>query len=235
MALVQYGGGVTEFSGAIGGTVFSRNHAGAIAKKRTYPVNNFSYNKNPKQNVFGYLSNAWKELVTSSEKTNWSIYASNTPLTNRLGQTYYMTGLNAFLKFNVLYYDFTGSILTTAPTTGGLFSTPGIVNAYITIDNSANTITFASGAFPDVPYLGHDTWTFIYQCLPTWYGNTSILTKPFLIDSFFVAASGTPAYPIVCTPHWPIPTGLINGLAIKRIANTRKCSAFAFTSKQITA
>jgi hypothetical protein len=122
MALVKFGGGVASMSGKIGGTVFSRNRYGNYARNLTTPVNPKTERQEAVRNVLAYLSTAW--LAINTEETqgeSWYLYALNTPMLNRLGDTVYHTAINHFIRTN--YVRLQGG-LAVLPTMSDIFGLP---------------------------------------------------------------------------------------------------------------
>lgn len=233
MGLVKFGVGVSEISGAVGGVVFSKNHAGCILRTNKQPIKSKKINTISSQNKFGYLTNYYKTQLSSAEKTAWIDYANATPLTNRLSETYYMTGLQAFMRCNIPLYGSSWAIIDAAPTSGGLLVVPPLDTSKFVVDNSLGTIAISSGAFPDLSYVYHNIWYFIFQCLPKPYGSTWIFDRPRLVGSFVHESGASPSYPLSYNKIWSIPTGYIQGLLIKRVDEYGKASNASLLGKVI--
>jgi hypothetical protein len=102
MAIVKYGGGITEFRGSIGGVTFSRNQAGTFGRIRKKPRYQATTPAQTIASALSYYTAIWGYLLTVAQRNAWVALAAATPWTNRLGQTYYPTGLNLFVRSNVL-------------------------------------------------------------------------------------------------------------------------------------
>lgn len=115
MALIKLGGGVTGMSGSIGGTTFARNASGAYARARTIPVNRKTAAQVKIRAIMSQLKTAWLAL-SAAERTGWATYAANVAMTNRLGETVYLSGFNQFCRSNgaLLYQG--AAIVEAAPT-----------------------------------------------------------------------------------------------------------------------
>jgi len=100
MALVKFGAGIVDMRGSIGGTVFSRNKSGAIARARTKPVDPGSVFQTAIRSVIAQLVVRWKDTVTAAQRTVWNQYAAAVPMVNRLGETINLTGFNHFIRSN---------------------------------------------------------------------------------------------------------------------------------------
>jgi len=102
MALVAYGGGITDARGSIGGQVHSRNRSGNYIRARTTPVNPNTVRQN---GVRDNLSNAvalWANTLTQAQRDQWGVYAAAIPRQNKLGQTIFLTGFNWFVGNNTM-------------------------------------------------------------------------------------------------------------------------------------
>jgi hypothetical protein len=121
MALVKLGGGVADMRGSVGGTVFSRNRYGAIARNRTIPVNPGSAAQTKIRSVMSSVREAWQEVLTPAQRLAWSTYANGVPMQNRLGESVKLTGQNHFYRsasaclYNDLAYAADGPTVLALP------------------------------------------------------------------------------------------------------------------------
>lgn len=102
MAVVKYGGGVTQISGSIAGTVFARNRYGNYTRPRTKPVNPNSALQVVIRSSLSFLAEAWHGTLTAAQRTAWATYAAAVAMKNRLGETIYLTGFNHFIRSNTI-------------------------------------------------------------------------------------------------------------------------------------
>lgn len=111
MALIKTGGGVAQISGSIGGTTFSRNRYGAIARNRSLPVNPNTALQQKVRSVVGNLAQEWFNSLTSAQRSAWDTYAANVSVLNRLGDTINLTGFNMYVRTNTAleYADIAGN------------------------------------------------------------------------------------------------------------------------------
>lgn len=100
MALLKFGGGITEMRGSIAGNVYSRNRFGAYARPRTKPVNPQSAGQELCRSVISFLTEYWHSTLTAAERTSWETYAASVAMQNKLGETIYLTGFNHFVRSN---------------------------------------------------------------------------------------------------------------------------------------
>lgn len=101
MALVKFGGGITEMRGSIGGTVFSRNKSGAIARQRTTPINPKSALQSAIRALQSVVAQAWRSATSAAQKAAWAVFAANVPAKNKLGEVINLSGFNQYVKSNM--------------------------------------------------------------------------------------------------------------------------------------
>jgi hypothetical protein len=101
MGLIQFGGGVAQISGSIGGTTFARNKAGFYARNRTVPVNPGSARQQTIRFAVAQLTTRWVETLTAAQRAAWETYAANVHLPNSLGQLRDVGGIAMYVRSNV--------------------------------------------------------------------------------------------------------------------------------------
>jgi hypothetical protein len=99
MALIRFSDVVSEARGSIGGTTFSRNKSGAIARKRTKPVNTQSTFRDNVRALFGAIAQEWRDL-TPAQRDNWNTMAPEYQAVNALGEDFVYSGSQLFQKLN---------------------------------------------------------------------------------------------------------------------------------------
>lgn len=100
MALVRYPEG-QQRSGRTGGTVYSHNRAGPYTRAASIPVNPQTQRQNAVRAWLTGLALSWYQTLTQIQRDAWDQYASQVPLTNRLGMVHYATGMNMYIRGNV--------------------------------------------------------------------------------------------------------------------------------------
>lgn len=115
MALVKFGGGITQMSGSIGGTTFARNRFGNYARSRTKPVNPNTILQTNVRGYIGLLAQKWHDTLISSQRIAWSTYANAVAMKNRLGESTYNTGFNHYLRVNTVRLQLGKSQCPNAP------------------------------------------------------------------------------------------------------------------------
>lgn len=100
MASVQFGGGVASMRGQIGGTIFSKWRGIGTARQRSMPVTRMQTTQPKSRAWLGWFSRHWGTL-SSAVRALWQVWADEHPGTDKFGQPFIMTGMNAYLQLNV--------------------------------------------------------------------------------------------------------------------------------------
>lgn len=116
MALVKFGGGITAMSGSIAGNTFARNRSGNYVRSRTKPINPNSTSQVFARSIVGTLAQAWRTDLTAAKRTAWATYAAAVAVTNKLGETVYLTGFNHFVRSNAVLLQSAKGLITAGPT-----------------------------------------------------------------------------------------------------------------------
>lgn len=101
MALIKFGGGITEMRGSIAGNVYSRNRYGAYVRARTVPVNPQSALQTEVRSSIAALAVRWSSTLTAAQRTAWNLYGSSIAMSNKLGETIFLSGFNHFIRSNL--------------------------------------------------------------------------------------------------------------------------------------
>lgn len=99
MALIQFGLGISQASGKVGGHVISHNRNGQYVRQKGLPVNPNTAAQQAIRDTLGSLATDWREL-TEAQRTGWTGFGAQIQRINRLGQTYNLTGLQSFVMTN---------------------------------------------------------------------------------------------------------------------------------------
>jgi hypothetical protein len=112
---------VTQVSGSIGGMTGSRNRGGLYLRSRAIPTDPATPAQVSARNIFGVVSAAWSSVLTAAQREAWSLYASNVPVTDRLGDSILLSGQQWYVAANSLRLRAGIGIVNDGPTT---FSRP---------------------------------------------------------------------------------------------------------------
>lgn len=92
---------ISRGSGSVGGLTFSRNRSGNYIRARTNPVNPNTPQQQAVRSAVADLSNLWINTLTQADRDKWEDYAANVPVTNPLGASIFLTGINQYVRSNV--------------------------------------------------------------------------------------------------------------------------------------
>lgn len=125
-------------SGSQAGTVSSRNRYGQYRRTRATPVNPNSSAQGLVRARMSANSAAWRAL-TSAQRAGWADLGNSMTRTDSLGQTYALTGAQAFCSVNNNLDQAGSSTLTDAPA----LSTPSaLVTCTITLTAASFSIAY---------------------------------------------------------------------------------------------
>ena len=142
MALVQYGGGVLDARGSIGGQVHSRNRFGNYIRARTTPVNPQSTRQNTIRAITAALASYWSTTMSAANRALWEVYADSIVRQNKLGATIKLTGFNHFVRSNAFILQNGGAQVDAGPST---LTLPGADPTFVCVVDEATqkiTVTF---------------------------------------------------------------------------------------------
>lgn len=116
---------ISEGSGKVGGVVMARNRGGLYLRAWANPLNPNSPLQQEVRAGMAYIMSIWNSALMATHRDEWELYAANTPMLNRLGDTIYLTGQQHFARSMVSCYQaaLAGSgvvVVTDGPTTFGL-------------------------------------------------------------------------------------------------------------------
>lgn len=140
--LIQFGPGIADARGSIGGNTFSRNRFGAYMRARTTPVNPQSSRQNLIRAAISALAGQWSQVLTQAQRDAWEVYAASITRSNKLGQQIKLTGFNMFVRSNSIRLQNLDDVVVAGPTT---LTLPGADPTYAVEVDEANqelSITF---------------------------------------------------------------------------------------------
>jgi hypothetical protein len=121
----------SKASGSIAGLTYSHNKGGMYARSRVTPTDPASSRQNVVRVLFGTLAAYWTTTLTQAERDAWDLYGDNVAMTNRLGETIYLSGQQHFIRANTPRTQAGITVLETAPTNYNLgsYTAPTISSA----------------------------------------------------------------------------------------------------------
>lgn len=111
---------LTAMSGSLAGLVFSHNAGGAYVRGRGIPTQPNTPAQAAIKAIFGELGTAWRQDLTAQERDDWDLYGAATPLTDKIGQPFFPTGLNMYIRGNTGLLQSGGTRVDGGPITPGL-------------------------------------------------------------------------------------------------------------------
>lgn len=116
MAILQFGQGVADMRGSIGGITYSKSYAGPVIKLKASPPRRLRGFQPRNRAIIGFCARQWGEL-TDAQRAEWETWALNHPEPDRFGGTFIMSGINAFTKLNfqATRLGGTAAFITTPP------------------------------------------------------------------------------------------------------------------------
>lgn len=116
MAIVKYGGGVAQMSGALAGNVYARNSTSNYVRILTKPINPNTDRQVAVRASLAFLTDRWATDLTQAQRDAWDLYASNVSVKNRLGDDIYISGFNHYLRSNVILKVQAATVVDDGPT-----------------------------------------------------------------------------------------------------------------------
>jgi len=90
---------ISEISGKIAATIFTRNRGGNIIRNRRTPINRRSVLQSVRRQGLGNLASSWRG-VTQAQRDSWNGATGNFPYQNSLGETKFLSGEQLYISFN---------------------------------------------------------------------------------------------------------------------------------------
>jgi len=165
---------ITQASGSIGGTTFTRNSfSSLICRARSMPVNPGTNQQGNIRSAFTNAVTVWESLLTDSERSDWTNWAHTLTLKNRLGEDYTPSGRQMFIAFwSANQYAYLRGLdptppLVAAPTVMGSLLEPSVqvvapaaagVGFGLSIANASGSNTFFYSARSIALSNGRNFW-----------------------------------------------------------------------------
>lgn len=135
MASVLFGGGVAAMRGQVGGMIFSVWKGIGTVRKRTNPARRMRTVQPKSRAWLGWLARHWGTLG-AGDRALWQVWADEHPGTDKFGNPFIMSGMNAYIQLNVRAAK-TGGV-------GGTSDTPPLAN----LDQTVQDFVVSGGALP---------------------------------------------------------------------------------------
>jgi hypothetical protein len=188
MALVKFGGGVSEMRGKEAGLIFSRNAYGSYVKQKVSPVNPQTGLQLAQRTLMGNAAQTWAGL-SAANKASWDNLGSQVTRVNRFGDTTAYTGFSLFMKLNRNAVLAGGSMQSAAPTVPTI---PTLAITSLVVDLSSSEMIFT---LDPAAYTGY---------VAAIYATNNILTGRRFVKNFyrFLGVTATSTSPFNALTIW---------------------------------
>jgi len=203
MALVQYGGGVLDARGSIGGQVHSRNRFGNYIRSRTTPVNPQSGRQNTIRAIISALASYWSTTMSAANRALWELYADAIVRQNKLGATIKLTGFNHFVRSNAFILQNGGAQVDAGPTTLTLPGADPTFECEVDEAGQEIAVTFDNALPWAIAVGGHMG---VYMSAPKAAG-VSFIGGPWRLAGTIDGAVIPPTSPATLTVPFPVAEG----------------------------
>lgn len=136
----------TQASGSLRGITASHNRGGQYLRGRVIPTNPSTTRQVAVRTGLRAAVTAWT-LLSAANRSGWTVYAGNTPVTNTLGDPITLTGQQMFIRQYVSRQQASLTPLSTAP---GIFDLGTFTAPTLTLTASSTTLSVA--------FLNSDLW-----------------------------------------------------------------------------
>lgn len=144
MALIVFGGGVTNIVGSHSGNTFSKNKGGSYMKKKPHGTNPATTAQVMNRNLISNMSKAFSFTLSDAERAAWRTFAATYPVINKLGNSTFLSAQQIFSKLNCPVV-FQGGTMATTPPISTAINTPTSLVVTAT-SGGAGSVTIASTA-----------------------------------------------------------------------------------------
>lgn len=194
MALIKFGGGITEMRGSIAGNTFSRNRYGAYVRAKTKPINPNTDLQQLARAAVSAMTTRWSQTLTAGQRAAWNLYGSSVVMTNKLGESINLSGFNHYIRSNVFRSSYNQTIIDEGPTTFEIPTADPLFS--VTGDEASQQLTVA---FDDTLAWDNEDEGFLayYQGSPQ-NAQRNFFGGPWRFLSFTAGVTGVPvASPVV--------------------------------------
>lgn len=182
---------LTQASGSVGGLTFLHGSSGLTLRARSIPVNRRQPLQTEVRAIFGSLAAQW-QLLTTDQKAAWIQYAAAVPLVNRLGEQFFASGLNHFIRSNTtrLYWDSAALYVPSGPLVLSLGATP-VLSVPTAVVSAGGVLTIGGNAYiSDAPTVAEpNTRIVLFITRPVSPGRAYVAGPYQYANNVVVAAS----------------------------------------------
>ncbi len=89
-----------EMSGSMGGITASHNSGGQYFRSRVVPTDPATAGQVAVRSAVATLASRWAAVLTEAQRDAWNVYAANSPMLNRIGESRTISGIAQFIRSN---------------------------------------------------------------------------------------------------------------------------------------
>ena len=135
MAVIQFGGIITQGAGKVGGQVIQRSRSSQVLKQKGRPTVRRGLVNQPPRTKLGAVASTWRDL-SSGDRGTWESLALTQTRLNRFGVAYVPTAYQIFMELNSNLQNFgSQAIIETAPAPPNF---PAVDTWSLDVDPSSN-------------------------------------------------------------------------------------------------
>lgn len=138
MAKIKLGGLAQDVRGALNGTVFSRNRAGAYVRAKVSPCQPITQWNSAARAMFKAVSQRWPGALSDSQRAAWNAFAALHTYTDVFGDALVLSGIAIYMAINRSLRQVAADWIDDPPAT------------FVSADLGDCVITFVGGT-PDIP------------------------------------------------------------------------------------
>ena len=181
----------TQASGSIDGMTASHNRFGRYLRARAIPVNPNTPEQAAVNALFTMYSQQWGSLLTQAQRDAWNLYATNVPVTDKLGDSVNLTGQNWYMGNNIVRSQADAANLPAVPLgpaifDRGAFTPPTVVS--ITAATGILSLAFTAAD----PWVGEDDAAMVIRLSRPQSPTVDFFKGPYRLAGTILGDSGTP-------------------------------------------
>lgn len=193
---------VSGGSGSYGRSVWSHNSFGSYIRSRAVPVNPNTSFQQAVRSYLALLASRWTTILNSAQRAAWETFAANVSVLDKLGQSINLSGLNWYLKSNVLRLQSGDNIIDDGPTTYALATLTPVT---ITVTEASQNLSIA--------FTNTDDWAdtvgghlYVFASRPQQF-SINFFAGPYRLAGSIDGAATPPTSPAVIATPFPVVAG----------------------------
>jgi hypothetical protein len=100
MAIIKFGGGITDARGSLAGNTFTRSRAGSVVRQRVAPIQPNSMSQSRQRQLLASAVAVYTSFTTA-QVAAWQALADQITKTNKLGDTYTPSAIQTFIGYYI--------------------------------------------------------------------------------------------------------------------------------------